>query len=73
MKYWRSAEVAVVSGWNLSLSLSIVIFKNISATGLMAEREEDVYERKESKKDKGYVAFRSDDDSVGEEEEEESR
>lgn len=39
----------------------------------MAEREEDVYERKESKKDKGYVAFRSDDDSVGEEEEEESR
>lgn len=73
MKYWRSAEVAVVSGWNLSLSLSIVIFKNISATDLMAEREEDVYERKESKKDKGYVAFRSDDDSVGEEEEEESR
>lgn len=39
----------------------------------MAEREEDVYERKESKKDKGYVAFRSDDDSVGEEDEEESR
>lgn len=39
----------------------------------MAEREEDVYERKESKKDKGYVAFRSDDDSVGEEEEEEAR
>lgn len=39
----------------------------------MSEREEDVYERKESKKDKGYVAFRSDDDSVGEEEEEESR
>lgn len=73
MKYWRSARVAVVSGWNLSLSLSIVIFKNISATDLMAEREEDVYERKESKKDKGYVAFRSDDDSVGEEEEEESR
>ena len=63
----------LVSGWNLSLSLSIVIFKNISATDLMAEREEDVYERKESKKDKGYVAFRSDDDSVGEEEEEESR
>lgn len=39
----------------------------------MAEREEDVFERKESKKDKGYVAFRSDDDSVGEEEEEDSR
>ena len=39
----------------------------------MAEREEDVYERKESKKDKGYVAFRSDDDSIGEEEEEDSR
>ena len=73
MKYWRPAEVAVVSGWNLSLSLSIVILKNISATDLMAEREEDVYERKESKKDKGYVAFRSDDDSIGEEEEEESR
>lgn len=34
---------------------------------------EDVFERKESKKDKGYVAFRSDDDSVGEEEEEDSR
>lgn len=39
----------------------------------MAEREEDVFERKESKKDKGYVAFRSDDDSVGEEDEEDSR
>lgn len=39
----------------------------------MAEREEDVFEKKESKKDKGYVAFRSDDDSVGEEEEEDSR
>ena len=39
----------------------------------MAEREEDAFERKESKKDKGYVAFRSDDDSVGEEEEEDSR
>lgn len=40
----------------------------------MAEREEDVFERKESKKDKGrYVAFRSDDDSVGEEEDEDSR
>jgi len=40
---------------------------------LMAEREEDAFERKESKKDKGYVAFRSDDDSVGEEEEEDLR
>lgn len=40
---------------------------------LMAEREEDAFERKESKKDKGYIAFRSDDDSVGEEEEEDSR
>ena len=39
----------------------------------MAEREEDAFERKESKKDKGYVAFRSDDDSVGEEEEEDLR
>lgn len=39
----------------------------------MAEREEDALERKESKKDKGYVAFRSDDDSVGEEEEEDLR
>lgn len=39
----------------------------------MAEREEDVFEKKESKKDKGYVAFRSDDDSIGEEEEEDSR
>lgn len=40
---------------------------------IMTEREEEVYERKESKKDKGYVAFRSDDDSVGEEEEEDTR
>lgn len=39
----------------------------------MTEREEDVFERKETKKDKGYVAFRSDDDSVGEEEVEDSR
>ena len=39
----------------------------------MTEREEDVFERKETKKDKGYVAFRPDDDSVGEEEVEDSR
>ncbi|XP_068736208.1 ralA-binding protein 1-A-like isoform X1 [Montipora capricornis] len=40
----------------------------------MTEREEDVFERKETKKDKGYMAFRSaDDDSVGEEEVEDSR
>lgn len=39
----------------------------------MTEREEEVFERKENKKDKGYVAFRSDDDSVGEEEGEDLR
>ena len=49
------------------------IFSWRVAAVLMAEREEDLFERKESKKDKGYVAFRSDDDSVGEEEEEDSR
>ena len=53
--------------------VSLVVLKKIPATVLMAEREEDVFERKESKKDKGYVAFRSDDDSVGEEDEEDSR
>ena len=40
---------------------------------VMTEREEEVFERKENKKDKGYVAFRSDDDSVGEEEGEDLR
>lgn len=39
----------------------------------MVECEEDVFERKESKKDKGYVVFCFDDDSVGEEEEEDLR
>ena len=53
--------------------VSLVVLKKTPATVLMAEREEDVFERKESKKDKGYVAFRSDDDSVGEEDEEDSR
>lgn len=73
MKYWRFVEVVVVFGWNLFLFFLIVIFKNILVMDLMVECEEDVYERKESKKDKGYVVFWFDDDSVGEEEEEEFR
>lgn len=73
MKYWRFVRVVVVFGWNLFLFFLIVIFKNILVMDLMVECEEDVYERKESKKDKGYVVFWFDDDSVGEEEEEEVR
>lgn len=73
MKYWIFVRVVVVFGWNLFLFFLIVIFKNILVMDLMVECEEDVYERKESKKDKGYVVFWFDDDSVGEEEEEEVR